>query len=74
MRRIAVLFMIATLCLAPAAYGDQAVDSALISAVKEASLFKIQSSLTKVQELLAKGADVNAKDKEGWTDLMWAGG
>jgi hypothetical protein len=38
MRRIAVLFMIANLCLATAAYGDKALDLALGEAAFKANL------------------------------------
>jgi ankyrin repeat protein len=65
MRQLMVLLVIATLCLAPVAYGDQALDDALIQAARN-------GNLAEVKALLAQGADVNAKANNGVTPLWMA--
>ena len=45
--------------------GDPESDNKLINAAKE-------GSVQLVREFLAKGADINAKDSQGYTPLMWA--
>ena len=53
---VAVVFIIAAGC-------------AILSPLMEASR---KGDTDQVQALLAKGADVNAKDNDGFTALMWA--
>ncbi len=46
-------------------------ETQLINAVKEARENKA-AALPKIKSLLDQGANVNAKNKTGWTPLMWA--
>jgi hypothetical protein len=67
MRRLLMVFLAASLCLAPAAHGGGDLEKALFRACVG------PSNLAEVRNLLAKGADVNATQEiNGATPLMVA--
>src|SRR5262245_15545107 len=67
--RVSLLMMLFLLCaflyLRPALSQTNKIDQELLSAVK-------QGNLTLVKRLLSRGANVNAKDKNGLSLLHWA--
>lgn len=66
MRRLVMVLLTASLCLAPAAHGETALERALFDAI-------LGHKLAEVQALLAKGVDVNATQEiNGATPLMVA--
>ena len=59
------LWMLAViLCFSVSTYGQE-LDAKLLDAAKA-------RNTAEVQKLLGEGADANAKDKAGWTALIWA--
>jgi ankyrin repeat protein len=52
------------LCLSVSTYG-QDLNTKLFDAAKA-------RNTAEVQKLVGEGADVNARDNEGWTPLFWA--
>ena len=65
MKRASMIIILLVLFISFSSYASNSLDDGLIEAAKDD---KIQI----VNEMLDKGADVNAKDKDGWTALLHA--